>query len=441
MTYSEPATETASVEVASAHVASAARASSWLPSPDVLSLATLVAIWLGTRALMLWLYVDRFQYIAGDVAYYFNFMSESDVGMLREYPLPVVWFLRLVYLIAGGEFTAFKMVFALAMTAFDVAAIVVLARRSKLAAGYWVLFTAAIGPILWVRFDIMVAFAICLALTWLGTSDHASGTAIAVAAGLKLWPAVLIAPLISPRRPGLRRLVGFAVTGLALAAASLLDGGWLRSISPLKWQSDRGLQIESIPATWPMAMHGFPDSGYTVSYAKSNCLEVFGQSVPFWLHVSSAAFDIALVLIVALSGWLWWQQHRLPAGPESEATAHRIKVAQVGVVLTAILLLIITNKTLSPQYMFWLAGPLAVGLYLPQSIRGRLVAYAGASAALLAALLTQAVYPIKYTALIQPYQGDALATAILVVRNLLLLAMTIGAVAAAIQAVRNIPAK
>ncbi|MDR0435191.1 MAG: hypothetical protein LBH11_00200 [Propionibacteriaceae bacterium] len=407
-------------------------------SRNTLTSVALVALWLGTRALMLWLYTERHRYIVGDVAYYFNSLSAPDTETLREYPLPIVWFLRLVHLISGDRFPAFEFVFAVAMVLFDIIAVLVLARRSKLSAGYWVLFTAAIGPLLWVRLDIMVALAICISLSLLGSSDHAAGAFMAVAAGLKLWPAALIAPIASPRRAGLRRLTGFAVAGLVLGLASLLFGGWTRSLSPLGWQSDRGLQVEAVPATWPMALHGFPDSGYTVSYTGFNAYEVFGVSVPYWLHVSALAFLVAWVLIALMSAWLWWQQHRLPASPVTSDTAHRVLVAQVSAVLAAILLLLVANKTLSPQYMFWLAGPLALGVGLPRSVLGRSVAYLGGSAALIAAALTQAVYPITYGSLVQPYQGGELATALLVVRNLLLLGLAVGGVVIAFLTARRI---
>jgi hypothetical protein len=398
----------------------------------------LVALWLGTRALMLWLYADRYRYIAGDVAYYFNSLAEQDTATLLEYPLPIVWFLRLIRLISGEQFAAFELTFGLAMTLFDLAAVAVLTKRSPLAAGYWILFTAAIGPLLWVRLDIMVACLICCSLAMLGTSDHAAGAAMAVAAGLKLWPAALIALIIAPHRAGMRRLVGFAVAGLALGTTSLLLGGWERSISPLHWQSARGLQIESVPATWPMALHALPDSGYTVSFTSANAYEVFGVTVPFWLQVSAWAFLVAWALIASHSAYLWWRQHRLGATPETPALAHRILVAQLAAVLAAILLLLVVNKTLSPQYLFWLAGPLALGVSLPTSFGGRLMAYAGGSLALIAAALTQAVYPITYGALVQPYLGGTLATALLVVRNLALLALALGGLIAAFLTARRI---
>ncbi|MDR1355051.1 MAG: hypothetical protein LBJ43_02080 [Propionibacteriaceae bacterium] len=409
---------------------------SWCSLPiDVLTLSALVVLWLSTRALMLWLYAERYRYIVGDVAYYFNSLQTADNATLSEYPLPAVWLLRLVRLISGDNFAAFELGFGLLTTACDLAAIVLLARRSKLAAGYWILFTAAIGPLIWVRLDIIIAFLVCASLTLLTKSDHTSGAAMAFAAGFKMWPAALIAPIISPNRAGMRRLIGFAVVGLALGSCSLLLGGWARNISPLTWQSERGLQIEAVSATWPMILHALPDRGYTVSFTSSNAYEVFGTAVPFWLQVSQVAFLVTWVIIIFMSGWLCWQQRKQPTNP---AVAHRVLVAQVATVLATILLLIAVNKTLSPQYMFWLAGPLAFGISLPHSPAGRFIAYIGGSVALTSALLTQAVYPITYTALVQPYLGDTFATALLVIRNLTVLGMALGSVPLAFTTARRI---
>ena len=58
--------------------------------------------------------------------------------------------------------------------------------------------------------------------------------------------------------------------------------GWTRSISPVTWQSDRGLQIESIVATVPMIRHAFisPDLFHT-ELSQYNAWEIFGPGVDF----------------------------------------------------------------------------------------------------------------------------------------------------------------
>src|SRR5699024_11518737 len=90
-------------------------------------------------------------------------------------------------------------------------------------------------------------------------------------------------------------------------------------------------------------------------------------------------------------------------------------------VMAIVLVMIITNKTFSPQYVVWLGGPAA---YLLLHC-GRTGPRARTSVALVwtvlaAALLTQFVYPVFYP----PLYGDpghlGLATALLAVRNLLL---------------------
>ena len=76
-----------------------------------------------------------------------------------------------------------------------------------------------------------------------------TGALTGLGAAIKLWPALLIAAFLSYRPDRKPAGIAFVVVGFGLAAVSLLAGGWARLVSPLTWQSGRGLQIESIWAT------------------------------------------------------------------------------------------------------------------------------------------------------------------------------------------------
>ena len=77
-----------------------------------------------------------------------------------------------------------------------------------------------------------------------GESAWAASAAIAVATALKLWPVLL--------PPSWRRSGGGSVpravpgVGLVIAGACLAVAGWDRLFSPLLYQADRGLQVESL---------------------------------------------------------------------------------------------------------------------------------------------------------------------------------------------------
>ena len=89
----------------------------------------------------------------------------------------------------------------------------------------------------------------------------------------------------------------------------------------------------------------------------------------------------------------------------------------------------VTNKTLSPQYLLWLGGPMAALLLLRRSAAPaeRIVVNRLASQLLVLALLTQLVYPLLYDGLLG-FRGDAMvvvATVVTAVRNLALLLFTV----------------
>jgi hypothetical protein len=205
--------------------------------------------------------------------------------------------------------------------------------------------------------------------------------------------------------------VGFGLAGLSLAA-----GGWSRLVSPLTWQSGRGLQIESVWATPLMVARAFDPQRWAVRYSTFQAYEVFGPGVPTLLTVSTAATVVGLLVTVALfvRGFV---------NP-------RVSAVGLGLlVLATIAITTITNKTLSPQYLLWLGGPAAV-LLLSRSdegprwhrVLGRL-----AVQLLVLALLTQLTYPLLYNGLLgRRSTGFAIvSTVVTTLRNLSLLVLTV----------------
>ena len=100
------------------------------------------------------------------------------------------------------------------------------------------------------------------------------------------------------------------------------------------------------------------------------------------------------------------------------------------VVLSIVAIMIVTNKTLSPQYLLWLGGPMAALLLVKRTEvteRERRTIRRLAVQLLVLALLTQLVYPVLYGGLLRD-QGQAmlmLATFVTALRNLGLLAFTV----------------
>ena len=95
--------------------------------------------------------------------------------------------------------------------------------------------------------------------------------------------------------------VAFVVVGFGLALISLIFGGWSRLISPLTWQSDRGLQIESIWATPLMLARALRPDQWIVDISQYQAYEIFGPGVDAWVMISSIATLLGLALIILLT--------------------------------------------------------------------------------------------------------------------------------------------
>jgi hypothetical protein len=157
-----------------------------------------------------------------------------------------------------------------------------------------------------------------------------------------------------------------------------------------------------------------PDT-WTVEISRYQAYEIFGPGVGFWILISNLATLIGLAVLAVLF---------VRAFRAGGATP----VAIGFLIVTTVALMIVTNKTLSPQYLLWLGGPAAALLLVRDraSTEERLAIRRTAYALLLLALLTHLVYPLLYDGLLG-MQGHAmvvLATVVTAVRNLALLAFT-----------------
>lgn len=382
-------------------------------------------VWALTRMAMLRIFTSPHEnYITGDVNYYRWWLTAShlpDSRVLLEYPVPVLWGLRsLVWFSGGPQGSYFVVLFAVTMLGLDALMTLALWQAGhRHGAWWWVFFVPALGPLMWFRFDMVPAVCMGFACLWFRRHPAASGTAVALGAAVKLWPALLIAPMVGRRPAALRRVVAFGLTGVGLALASWVVAGWDRLTSPLTWQSDRGLQVEAISATWPMGRHVLdPSSGYRVAMSRYNAYEVTGPSVGTWLGFSSLLMVLSVALAVGL-GILAWRRNGLD---------QRSAVLAAATIVGA---LIVANKTLSPQYFVWWGATVAVMVdpfsgerrmaVSPEGTRAttRLQRHAWTAAGLLLATanLTQCLYPVSYGRLVLDNPSDW-AFGLLLARNL-----------------------
>ncbi len=397
----------------------------------------LILLFIVMRALNIWFWLQpSVNFVANDISYYSYYTwcldsglvegsaecveADAGLGIMAEYPLPAQWLLQGVFWLANGFEQYFKWFAGLMLLLDAVVATSLFRRRNAKGALVWILFTGACGPIMYFRFDLIPAALVAWACLLLAVRPYLAGALVAAGAAVKLWPAMLVFPLLAPnplrRGAGRARLVGFLVAGVALGMSSLIVGGWTRSVSPLVWQSRRGLQMESVPATPLMFLRTFTDSdAWPVFLSEFNALELKGPGVGALLQASSL-LTLCWVLLTVLLSWRLLRRFR------SHSPA--LHEAMLLVVLASVLATIVANKTLSPQYILWLAGPLAV-LVMSRSSNWLRIPLRTASVILVTvAALTQYTYPWGTYGIMGMPNGAPLETSMLILRNVLLVGVT-----------------
>jgi len=341
-----------------------------------------------------------------------------------EYPpLSLVPFLLPVLLSGGGlGFTPYQSAFELVMAACAIGLVPIVVatvvrlggRRSDiaLAAALVAIAPLLLGSLTISRYDLWPALLTAAAmLALLVGHDRIAFVVLALAVLAKVYPAFLIPIFIAHvwhTAGGGRAVVDTILGGvvglagmapfLAVAPSGALDP-YLRSLA-------RPLQAESLGATILAGLHdwlGLPID--RVSYA-FNSYNLDG-SLP------AIASFIQTFVLVALLVAIWLAAARGPADPR------RLVLACAAAICVDVAL----GKVLSPQYVIWLVGPVAV----LAPVRGArpLVALA------LILVLTQAYYPGLYQAFLVRF--DPRATAAILERNLGLLLLAIYLTAATIR--------
>lgn len=359
-------------------------------------------------------WIERYDTSTGDVHYYFVGVNDYVPGAMTEYPVVGTLPARLVNLLPGGEAAYirwFVLVCILASALFTAWLLHVDRDPGHRAAWFWLLFVGLSGPVLLTRLDIFPALTVAAfaALLFAGsrTGRRAATVALALALAtmMKLWPGVLGAALVGGmrRRSTWARILWFFASLIVLCAAVAAVSGTDGLTTPLDYQSDRGLQIESLAATPVMVAASFAaDAGtrWQISYAASKSFEITGPGAGVMTSVASVA---TVVTVIAAVGWAVTRLLRDDWSPMQALAFSVMTVAAV----------IATNKVFSPQYITWLAPLVAVALLVS---RRRIVTVL-ALEVLVTALLTTCVYPVYYDWLLV-VPTSTMAVLFLALRNL-----------------------
>jgi hypothetical protein len=253
----------------------------------------------------------------------------------------------------------------------------------------WILAPLIIGPIILGRFDVFVTLAAVAALLSVGQARK-FGIVVAVGALLKVWPILLL--LATPKGAALKVITWFAFT--FATGSLLLSLWWSEGFSFIGGQRSRGLQIESVGALPYQLWNAGP--GNVASAFQFGAIEVVASGTTL------VSLLITLVGIGLLGILFFWRvSGRLSAANPAD------------IALLAVLISIVTSRVLSPQYMVWVFGLLAVSAIVPQQNFRKISVLIFISAG-----IGQIIYPWWY---ISFQQGGVYAVAAHTIRILTLL--------------------
>lgn len=304
---------------------------------------------------------------------------------------------------------------ALVVTLANAAAFAVLIGRGRskgrtVAAGFWLAFIAALGPIGMFRLDGFTVPLVLAGALWLIGRPWLGAILLTVAAWMKVWPAAILAAAVIAVRRRLALVGGaLAVTGVTITTIVLL-GGAAFALGFVGDQAGRGLQLEA-PVSAVYLWRAVVEARDSYVYYDTEMLtfQVTGPYVDQVIAIMTPLLALAVGAVAALGALKAWRG------------ASYVRLFPP-LALALVLALIVVNKVGSPQYIGWIAAPLTVGLVLD---RRRWVKPAMLGLAI--ALLTQLVYPLGYGGLMLKYPLP-LPALILTARNVLLIALFVWSV-------------
>ncbi|MCF2707107.1 DUF2029 domain-containing protein [Arcanobacterium haemolyticum] len=349
----------------------------------------------------------------GDVFYYFRGISGRDPSAMVEYPAVSLWPLQAIYELSFHNRTAFLYIFFGFCLLLDAAFFLILTRsrlkRPDLAGLFWIVFGFACLHMLIMRLDILPGVVVGLAALYLFTKPAYSSVFLGIATMLKLWPGVLAVVIVDKWRKTRTwiNLATFAGTLVVLCALVALFNGPEHLVSPLTYQSDRGLQVESIVGTPFTALAAlFNVHGYKIAYATSKSFEVTGPGVNIGLHVTTVLMLATVVFALAFALYRFFK-----GGWQIESA--------LSVALLLVLMLVVSNKVYSPQYELWFGPILAVALAsFPDNRHVRKMC----ALAIAVAVFSSILYPYLYDSVVTP-AGNGIGVIPLVIRNILVIWM------------------
>jgi len=264
----------------------------------------------------------------------------------------------------------------------------------------------AIGPLLCSRFDLLPAALVACALyAFVRRRDVVAGVLFGLAVMTKLYPLLLLLPVLAflwgggERRRALAIGGAVAVAALAVAAPFLLTAPepFMRAVG---LYGERPLHFESQLGAVVLALEG--PAVLVRSYGSSNVM------TPLWLG-RLADLSLLVGMLAVAAGAL------RAGGTLRRASDEERSSVVIGWIFVALVAILCLSKVLSPQFLIWL-------IPLVPLVRGRRGLAASAVLAV-ALVLTQLWFPYRYWDL--ALRQDALASWLVLARDLVLVLLVV----------------
>lgn len=315
-----------------------------------------------------------------------------------------------------GVSSAYLVGWAVLVVILDAVAFGVLVGRSpsharRMAAWFWCAALLLLGPIALYRIDAITVPIAVIGGLWLVSRPAVAAALLTIGAWIKIWPGALLLAAVVAARARFRMLLTAVIVSGGVIALLLLLGADTEILGFLTEQTGRGLQIEAVAATpflW-LAVAGAARIEYSFE------ILTFQITAPGVDAVAAALTPLMALAVLAVT----------TLGAVKAMRGATFPRLFPPLALTLVALLIVTNKVGSPQFQTWLIAPVILWLVLDR-VRARTPAVL----VLALCLLTCLVYPLGYDALLR---ADALAVAVLTVRNVLLLVLLVVGVRALVR--------
>lgn len=319
-----------------------------------------LAVWLSTRALIVaevgfWATPEpRFEDVGRYEAWSHTLTAEGAFpgGDAWQYPPGAGLLMLLPRLVPAGYGEAFVGL----MLLVDLAGLVLLARlgrRSGDDTGVWVwlLGMPLLGAFAVLRFDLVPTVIVIAGLLVIHRRPHWFGALAGLGAAIKLWPVLLLFGEWDRSRL-LRAVLSALAAGALVFAVSAVAFGDPAGF--LSHTGGRGLQEEAV-ATVPWQLDQIVSGDPYPREIRFGAWEIASPTAD---AVAALLEWLTLAALAAAAAWWWARSRAIRDGCRELAEA----AVSRDFVFTVVLLVVVTSRVLSTQYMIWLLGLAAVVL-------------------------------------------------------------------------------